>query len=79
MNNPISIKHMGFERGFRGLLQYKISDLSDLKLHRYNGFNIELLDGKTKYALKDHCSNEHTSTVKRKYAIEGYLWLVSVF
>ena len=37
---------VGLEIGLRGLPQDAISDLGDLKLHRYNRFNIELLEGK---------------------------------
>jgi len=43
LENPISIKLMGLERGLIGLPHDKISDLVDLKLQRYNRFNIELL------------------------------------
>ena len=59
---------MGLERGLRGLPQGTILDLGDLKLHIYIRFNIELLEGKKKYAFKDHCSKDNTSTVKGKSA-----------
>jgi len=55
---------VGLERGLRGLPQDAISDPGDPKLHRYNIFNIELLEGKKKHVFKDHYSKDHTSTVK---------------
>jgi len=70
---------MGLERGFRGLPQDEISDLGDPKLHRYNRFNIKLLEGKTKYAFKDHWSKDHKSTVKGKSATKRYVCLVFAF
>ena len=51
---------MGLERGLKGIPHGEISDLGDLKLHRYNKFNIKLLEGKKKDAFKDHCSKDHT-------------------
>ena len=59
---------MGLEGGLRGLPKDTILDLGDMKLHRYNRFNIELLEGKKKYAFKDHGSKKNTSTVKGKSA-----------
>ena len=50
-----------------------ISNLGDPKLHRYNRFNIELLEGKKKYALKDHFTKDNTSTVKGKSATTRYI------
>ena len=64
---------MGLERGLRGLLQGAISDLRDPKLHRYSRFNIELLEGKKKYAFKDHYSKDNTSTVKGNSATTRYV------
>jgi hypothetical protein len=64
---------MGLERVLRGLLQGAISDLGDMKLHRYNRFNIELLEGKKKYAFNDHCSKDNTSTIKSKSATTRYV------
>ena len=63
----------GLERGLRGLPQDEISNLVDLKLHRYRRFNINLLEGKKKYAFKDHCSKDNTSTVKGKSATTRYV------
>jgi len=54
LKNPILIKHVGLERGLTGLPQYEISDPGKPKLHRYNRFNIELLEGKKIHAFKDH-------------------------
>jgi len=73
LKNPISVRPMGLERGLRGLPQDEISNLGDSKLHRYNRFNIELLEGKKKYAFKDHCSKDHTSPVKGKSATARYV------
>ena len=64
---------MGLERGLRGIPQEKILDLGYLKLHRYNRFNIELLEGKKKYAFKDHCSKDNISTVKGKFSTTRYV------
>ena len=64
---------MGLERGLRGLPQDEISNPGDPKLHRYNRFNIKLLEGKKKHAFKDHCSKDHTSTVKGKSPTAGYV------
>ena len=63
LKNTILIRPVGLERGIKGLWQGKISDFRDTKLHRYNRFNIELLEGKKNHAFKDHCSKDHTSTV----------------
>ena len=46
MKNPILIRPTGLERGLIGLPDGAISDLGDPKLHRYNRFNIEFLEGK---------------------------------
>ena len=73
MKNPILIRPAGLERWLIGLPQGAISDLGDLKLHRYNRFNIELLEGKKKYAFKDHCSKDNTSTVKGKSTTTRYV------
>ena len=67
------------ERGLRRLPHDAISNLGDLKLHRYNRFNIELLEGKKKHAFKDHCSKDNTSTVKGKYATTRYVLLLFEF
>ena len=66
------IRHTRWERGLIGLPQDEISDLGDLKLHRYSRFNIDLLEGKKKYAFKDHCSKDNTSTVKVKSTTTRY-------
>ena len=67
------IRPTGLERVLRGLPQDEIADLGDLKLHRYSRFNIELLEGKKKYAFKDHCSKDKTSTVKGNSAPTRYV------
>ena len=64
---------MGLERGLKGLPQDTISDLGDIKLHRYNRFNIKLLEGKKKYAFKDHYSKHNTSTIKGNSATTRYI------
>jgi len=64
---------MGLERGLRGIPQDKISDPVDLKLPKYNKFNIELLEGKKNHTFKDHCSKDHTSTVKGKSPTSRYI------
>jgi len=64
---------MGLERGLRRLAQDEISDPGDPELHIYNRFNIELLEGKKKHAFKDHCSKDHTSTVKGKSPTTRYV------
>ena len=64
---------MGLERGLRGLPQDTISNLENMKLHRYNRFNIKLLEGKKKYAFKDHCSKDNTSIIKVKSATTSYV------
>ena len=64
---------MGLEQGLRMLPQGAILDLGDPKLHRYNIFNIELLEGKNKYAFKDHCIKENTSIGKGKSATKRYV------
>ena len=46
MKNPILIRPTGLEIRLKGIPQDEILDLGDLKLHRYNRFNIELLEGK---------------------------------
>ena len=79
LKNPISVWLVGLERRVGGLPQDEISDLGDLKLHRYNRFNIKLPEGKKKYAFKDHCTKDHTSTVKGKSSPERYVWLVFSF
>ena len=61
---------MGLERGLRFLPQENKLDPADQKLHRYNRLNIELLEGKKKHAFKDHCSKDHSSTVKGKSPTE---------
>ena len=61
------------ERGLKGLPQNEISDPKELKLHRYNIFKIELLEGKKKHAFKDHYSKDHTSTVEGKSPIARYV------
>lgn len=43
LENPISIRLTGLEIGLSGLPQDKILILGDLKLHRYDRFNIDLL------------------------------------
>jgi len=58
---------MGLERMLRGISQDSISNPTDPKLHRYNIFNIELLEGKKKHAFKDHCSKDYISIFKGKY------------
>ena len=73
LKNPILIRPMGLEIGLRFLPQDEISDLGDLKLHRYNRFNIELLEGKKNHTFKDHCSKDHTSTVKGKSPTTRYV------
>ena len=79
LKNPIFIRPVGLERGLRGLPHDEISDPRDPKLHRYNRFNIELLEGKKKRAFKDHYSKDHTSTVKGKSPIARYVLLVFTF
>jgi len=64
---------MGVEIGLIGLPKDEIIDLGDPKLHRYNIINIKLLEGKKKYAFKDHCSKCHTSTVKGKFTTRRYV------
>lgn len=64
---------MRLEIGFIEIPQEEISDLRDMKLHRYNKFNIELLEGKKSYGFKDHYSKDHTSTAKDKSATKGYV------
>ena len=64
---------MGLERGLTRLPQGAISELGDLKLHRYNRFNIELLEGKKQYSFKDHCSKDNTSIAKGKYDTTRYV------
>ena len=64
---------MGLERGLRGLPQDIILDLGDLNLHKYIRFNIEPLEGKKKYAFKDHCNKDNASTVKGKFATARYV------
>jgi len=64
---------VGLERGLRGLPQDEISNLGILKLHRYNRFNIELLEGKKSHAFKDHCSKDHTSTVRSRSPTARYV------
>ena len=56
-----------------GLRKDEISDLGDLKLHRYNRFYSYLLEGKKKYAFKDHCSKDNTSIDKGKSATTRYV------
>ena len=73
LKNPILIRPMELERGLRGLPEDEISEPGELKLHRYNRFNIELLEGKKKHAFKDHCSKDHTSTVKGKSPTVRYV------
>ena len=73
MKNPILIRPWGLERGLRELPQDKISDPRDPKLHRYNRFNIELIEGKKKHAFKDQCTKDHTSTVKGKSPTTRYV------
>jgi len=41
--NPVSIRMVALERGLRGILEFGISDLGDLKFQRYIRFNIELM------------------------------------
>lgn len=79
MKNQILIKYVGLERGLKGISQNEILDLGDHKLHKYNRFSIELLEGKKKHALKDHCSKDHISTVKGKSPTTRYVWLVFTF
>ena len=79
MKNPILIRPTGLERGIIGLPKDEILDLRDLKLYKCNRFNIEVLEGKKKYAFKDHCSKENTSTIKGKYTTTQYVWLVFEF
>ena len=67
------IRPTGLERGIIGIPQEKILDLGDLKLHKYNRLNIGLLEGKKKYAFKDHCSKDNTSTVKGKSTTTRYV------
>ena len=64
---------MGFEIGLSGLSEGMISGLGDLNLHIYSRFNIELLEDEKKYAFKDHCSKDNTSTVKGKSATTRYV------
>ena len=64
---------MGLEIGLIGQPQDEFSDLGDMKLHIYNRFNIELLEGKKRYAVKDHCNKDHTSTVKGKSTTTRYV------
>ena len=64
---------MGLEIGLRGLPQDAISDLGDMKLHICNLFNIDLLEGKKKYAFKDHCNKDNTSTIKGNSATKRYV------
>ena len=66
------IRPTRLERGLIRLPQDEISNLGDLKLHRYSRFNIELLEGKKKYAFKDHCTKDNTSIVKGKSATTRY-------
>ena len=64
---------MGLEIGLKGIPLDAISDLGYLKLHKYNKFDIDLLEGKKKYAFKDHCNKENTSTFKGKSATTRYV------
>ena len=64
---------MGLERELRGIPRDKILDPGDPKLHRYNKFKIELLEGKKKHAFKDHYNKDHTSTIKGKYPTTRYV------
>ena len=73
------IRTTRLERGLIGIPQDSISYLGDLKLHIYNRFNIELLEGKKKYAFKDHCCKDNTSTVKGKSTTTRYVLLVFEF
>ena len=67
------IRPRRLERGLRGLPSDEISYLGDIKLHKYNRFNIELIEGKKKYAFKDHCNKDNTSTVKGKSPTTRYV------
>jgi len=73
LKNPILIRLVGLHRGLRGLPQDEILDPRDLKLQRHNKFNIKLLEGKKKQAFKDHCSKDHTLTVKGKSPTATYV------
>jgi len=64
---------MGLEGGLRVIPWNKKLDLGDLKLHIYNRFNIDLLEGKKKHAFKDYCSKDHTSTFKGKSPTKRYV------
>ena len=46
LKNPNQVRPVAFKSIFRGLPQDLISDIEDLKSHRYIRFNIELLEGK---------------------------------
>ena len=79
MENPILIRPMGLEIRLIVIPQDEISNPIDTKWHRCNRFNFELLEGKKKHAFKDHCSKDHTSTVKGKSPTTRYVWLVFTF
>lgn len=64
---------MGLERGFKRLSQENISDLGYLKLHRYNKFNMELLESEKMYAFKGHDNKDHTPPVKGKSTTTSYV------
>jgi len=66
LKNPILICPMWLVIGLIGLPQDKVADPRYPKSHRYNRFNIKLLEGKKKHAFKDHYSKDHTSIVKGK-------------
>lgn len=73
LKNSILIRPVGLERGLRGLPQDVILDPGDPKLHRYNRFNIKLLEGKKMHAFKYHYSKDHTSIVKGKSPTTRYV------
>ena len=73
MENLILIRLAGFERGLRRIPQDEISDPGDPELHRYNEFNIELIEGKKSMHSRITAIRTYTSTVKSKSPIARYV------
>ena len=46
LENPIWIRLVALERGHRGLLYFKISELEDLKVQSYSRFKVERLQSR---------------------------------
>ena len=73
LKNPILIRPIGLKRGLRVLPQDEMLGPVDPNLHRYNRFNIELLECKKKHAFKDNYSKDHTSTINDKSHTTRYV------